>query len=211
MFTSRSARSSLAPYRGRPLRRCALLAAAAALPLACDDTDTTAPGGSAASTDAPAAAVMDVQPIAIEALTGRHAFTDEVSLQARIKLDGGSTAVVNVPDPSRVTTLRITVQPGARFPWHTHPGPVVVTVAEGDLVLMYAEDCVRRPYGGAVFVDPGNSVHTAYNPSATTPTVLIATFFGVPASGPVTLALPPEQQSALDVQCGATGAAVHAH
>lgn len=194
------------------LRTCSILAAAALLPLACADHDATDPARNGASIARPSAAVTEMPPIFIEPLTGRFAFTDDVSLQARIKLDGLATNVVNVPDPSNVTVLRITVQPGARFPWHTHPGPVVVSVAQGELTLVYANDCVRRPYTQAVFIDPGNSVHMASNPGAT-PTVLYATFFGVPPAGPITIPVPggAEAQSALDAQCSVTGAAAHAH
>ena len=28
--------------------------------------------------------------------------------------------------------MKITIPTGAAFPWHTHPGPVLATVAEGD-------------------------------------------------------------------------------
>jgi hypothetical protein len=87
-------------------------------------------------------------------------------------------------------TAKITVLPGAQFPWHTHPGPVFVTVAEGELTYVSADDCVERPYpAGTVFVDPGHGhVHTAFNSAGGgTVTVTYATFFEVPASGPLTL------------------------
>lgn len=217
MLFTRSAARSLVPASSRwPLHACAILAGAALLPLACADHDTTAPvvgtTGSMARPSAvgPAAlstAATAMDPIFIESLTGRYPFTDQVAVQMRIKLDGRATNVVNTADPSNVTTLRITVQPNARFPWHTHPGPVVVSVVEGELTLVYADDCERRPYAQATFVDPGNSVHMAYN-GGTTETVLIATFFGAPDSGPVTLAVPDAQQSALNTKCSTPAAAL---
>ena len=94
-------------------------------------------------------------PIAVEVLSPRAVFTDDVAMQIRNKLDGQSTDVINVSDPSRIVTAKITVQPGAQFPWHTHPGPVFVTVAEGELTYVAARrlrraalpgrDGVRRP------------------------------------------------------------------
>ncbi|MDP8904496.1 MAG: cupin domain-containing protein [Chloroflexota bacterium] len=130
--------------------------------------------------------------IVFEPLTGRASFTDDVTLKFKIKLDGRATEVVNMRDPSLVQTAEITVQPGAMFPWHTHDGLVVVTVASGELVYVSSEDCVERSYvAGEAFVDPGHGhVHTAYNPSATDETVLVATFFGVAASGPLTIPAP---------------------
>jgi quercetin dioxygenase-like cupin family protein len=127
-------------------------------------------------------------PIAVEPLSPRVVLTDDVAMQLRVKLDGRGTDVLNVHDPSRVVTARLTVQPGAQFPWHTHPGPVLVTVAEGSLTYMNADDCVARPYpAGTAFIDPGQgNVHTAYNATDQV-AVLIATFFGAAADGPLTI------------------------
>jgi len=81
----------------------------------------------------PGSAQAQPLPIAVEPLSPRAVFTDDVAMQIRNKLDGRSTNVINVSDPSRIVTAKITVQPGAQFPWHTHPGPVFVTVAESEL------------------------------------------------------------------------------
>jgi quercetin dioxygenase-like cupin family protein len=131
-------------------------------------------------------------PIAIEELTPRAVFTDDVALQVRNKLDGHGTDVINVSDPSRIVTAKITVQPGAQFPWHTHDGPVFVTIAEGELTYLSSDDCVERLYpAGTAFVDPGHGhVHTAFN-TGDTVTVFYATFFEVPASGPLTIPATP--------------------
>jgi quercetin dioxygenase-like cupin family protein len=134
----------------------------------------------------PSAAQEPPPPIATEFLTGRAVFTDDVDLQVKIKLDGKATKVINVKDPSRTVVARFTVQPGAQFPWHTHRGPVVVNVTEGELVYVGAEDCVEREYpAGSAFVDPGHGhVHSAFNPTDDV-TVFVATFFEAPAEGPL--------------------------
>jgi quercetin dioxygenase-like cupin family protein len=133
-------------------------------------------------------------PILVEPLTPRSTFTDQVSGQFTIKLaKQRETIVVNMPDPSRTVVARITVQPGAQFPWHTHSGPVVVNIAQGELSYVPAEDCIVRKYpAGTAFVDPGHGhVHTAVNRTKSV-TVFYATFFQVPAEGPLTiLAEPP--------------------
>jgi quercetin dioxygenase-like cupin family protein len=128
------------------------------------------------------------QPIAVELLTQRAVFTDDVELQIRNKLDGHATDVSNSRDPSRTVVAKITVQPGAQFPWHTHPGPVIVNVAEGELTYIMAHDCVERPYAaGSAFVDPGRGMtHTAVNRTDDV-TVLLATFFEVPETGALTI------------------------
>jgi quercetin dioxygenase-like cupin family protein len=128
-------------------------------------------------------------PITVRELTPRSVVTDDVALQFRVKHaeHHGGTTVVNLPDPTLVVTAEILVQPGAQFPWHQHAGPVIVTVAEGELVYVEADDCVHRSYpAGTVFVDPGNSTHSAFNPTSGV-TRLIATFFNVAATGPLTL------------------------
>ena len=129
-------------------------------------------------------------PIAVELLTPREGgvFTDGVKLIFRYKLEGNAPEVINSREPSQTIVARITVQPGAQFPWHTHPGPVIVNVTQGELVYVLAADCVERSYaGGTAFIDPGRgNVHTAYNPTDGE-TILIATFFEIPATGPLTI------------------------
>ena len=70
-------------------------------------------------------------PIAIEVLTPRAAFTDGVAMQTSLKLDGHGTEVIKSSDASHVVTTKVTVQPGAQIPWHTHHGPVFVTIGRG--------------------------------------------------------------------------------
>lgn len=133
----------------------------------------------------PLAAQEDPPPIATEVLTPRSVFTDDVDLLVKIKPDGERTTVIQQKDPSRTVVARFTVQPGAQFPWHSHAGAVVVNMVEGTLVYI-EEDCSEREYtAGTAFVDPGHGhVHSALNPG-TEPTVLVATFFGAPESGPL--------------------------
>jgi hypothetical protein len=128
-------------------------------------------------------------PILVEPLTPRSVFPDEASGQFRNKLSGHGTEVVNMKDLSRTIVVRFTVQPRARFPWHSHPGLVVVNITQGELVYVPASDCVARSYpAGTAFVDPGHGhVHTAYNPSTEGVTVFYATFFDFPATGPLSI------------------------
>jgi quercetin dioxygenase-like cupin family protein len=136
----------------------------------------------------PSTAQQPPPPIDVVPLTSRADFTDDVDLKLKNKLDGTATEVVNAKDPSLTVTARITVQPGAQFPWHTHPGPVIVNVAQGELVYVAADDCVERPYPvGTAFIDAGGDhVHTAFNPTDGE-TVLVATFFGAPEEGLLTI------------------------
>jgi quercetin dioxygenase-like cupin family protein len=130
-------------------------------------------------------------PIVLEQLGDRSVFTDRVELKFKVKDHDGEMTVVSADDASRTAVARITVQPGARFPWHTHAGPVVVNVDQGALTYVEGEDCREQSYSeGEAFVDSGHGhVHSAYNPG-TTATVLYATFFEAPKEGPLTIPAP---------------------
>ena len=131
---------------------------------------------------------LAVTPITVEVLTPRSDMAASVAGQLRIKEPGGATTTINMSDLSKVVTAKITIQPGASFPWHTHAGPVLVTVAQGQLVYISSDDCSEHVYGaGQAFVDAGHGhTHTATN-RTTGETILLATFLEASASGPLTI------------------------
>lgn len=143
------------------------------------------------------------KPIAAEPLTQRHVFDGDVSVRITQKLEGLPEQAISFDDASHLTVVRFTIQPGAVFPWHTHPGTVLITVTEGDFEFIFAEDCVNRKYGpGDALVDPGDTVHTALNPSRTAETEVVAVLLGAPAEGALTLPVDKERSDALDTECG---------
>ncbi len=146
-------------------------------------------------------------PIAVEMYTPRSAFSDDVSFDLTIGLQDGETLEMSITEPGLSAVAKISVQPGAMFPWHTHAGPVLVNIAQGELVYIPANDCIERHYPmGSVFFDPGRgNVHTAYNASDEV-TILIATFFEVPAEGPLTITEGITIPDTCDIEVGS-----HAH
>jgi quercetin dioxygenase-like cupin family protein len=63
-------------------------------------------------------------------------------------------------------TQQIVIGPGGTTGWHSHPGPVLVTVKSGELTLVYADQsCEGKTYSaGQSFVDRGDeTIHTALN------------------------------------------------
>jgi quercetin dioxygenase-like cupin family protein len=138
----------------------------------------------------PLAAQEPPLPITTEFLSPRSVFPDDIDMKIKINR-GGGTEVVKVVDPSRTVTARFTIQPGARFPWHSHAGPVVVNVVQGTLVFVET-DCAERAYPTATaFVDTGHGhVHSAYNPTGGE-TVIVATFFESPAAGSLLIPADP--------------------
>lgn len=173
--------------------RISTLAGAAAVftAVAC----VTAVAAAAPSTTEPPTTEPPVPPIAVEELTRidentlvRGSLPDAVTASVTIGHEGIDDVVIDIADLSHVAVARFTIQPGAQFPWHTHPGPVLVTVTHGELVYMMAEGCSEHSYpAGTAFVDPGRDmVHTAYNPTDGE-TVIVATFTEVPADGPLSI------------------------
>lgn len=204
----------------KELMRTALMIAVvltAAAATACSEDEPTAASADARETALASGSGFDntshVDPIVAEPLTQRHTFTDDVAVQVRLKPEGRATEVVNLEDASNFAVVRFTVQPGVRFPWHSHPGLVMVSVTQGELIFVYADDCVQRPYPrGTAFVDPGfGNVHYAFNPTAGE-TVIVATFLGVPpAPAPLTNVVDPATSAALDAKCQVAAAMAHNH
>jgi predicted metal-dependent enzyme (double-stranded beta helix superfamily) len=143
------------------------------------------------------------EPIVANPLTDRHTFSDDVAFQVIVTPEGRDKIVVDIEDGSNLVVVEFTIQPGAMFPWHTHPGSVLVAIRQGELVYIYPDDCVERPYpAGTAFVDPGfGNIHMAYNRSDEE-TVAIATLLGAPAEGAVTVAVDDDQGAAMDAECG---------
>ena len=132
----------------------------------------------------------------VEVLAGHSPFPDDVAATFRIEYDSGDAGPIESnlsDDASCVVVARVTWGPEGTSGWHTHPGPVIVTVTEGELELVNERDCVTRTYAAAeAFVDPGQgNVHIASNPSDTDEAVAYATFLGVPDGDPATVWVEP--------------------
>ena len=85
--------------------------------------------------------------------------------------------------PSDIVVQDLALSPGGYGGWHSHPGPVIVTVKEGTASL-YEPDCERRDYpAGTAFIIDGGVVHNERNESATETLRLFDTFI-IPAGAP---------------------------
>jgi quercetin dioxygenase-like cupin family protein len=88
-----------------------------------------------------------------------------------------------------LATQQIVIGPSGHTGWHSHPGPVLVTVKSGALRLIYADDCtgLGTVYeAGDSFVDRGDeTVHIARNESSSANVELWATYLvpGAPGTG----------------------------
>ena len=99
----------------------------------------------------------------------------------------GSDYTVKGTGGSDVVVQKVTFEPGATAPWHTHPGPETAIVVAGTLTLFMADhpECAPHEYKpGQVFVGTGKVVHQAKNLGKEA-VQLVVTYFNVPAGGPV--------------------------
>ena len=132
---------------------------------------------------------------------GPTRFTDEVTMTFTVKTDGNRATVVRLNRPEGMATATFELEPGDSFPWHVHPGPVLVSVVGGgELSYVRASDCEVRPYpAGTVFLEPG-PVHTAFNQGTDTITV-VGTFFDVAPGEALATPVDLDTQLRLDDTC----------
>ena len=78
-----------------------------------------------------------------------------------------------------IATQTITFAPGGQSGWHSHPGPVFISVREGTMTF-YEEDCTATVRtAGEGFLDTGAHAHLARNESGA-PATNVVTYFAPP-------------------------------
>jgi hypothetical protein len=85
-----------------------------------------------------------------------------------------------------VAVQMITFQPGGHSGWHSHPGPVFISVVAGEMTFYDADDPTCAPvvrHAGQGFLDTGEHAHIARN-ETTAPATNVVTYF-VPPGSPV--------------------------
>ncbi|MHC3439946.1 cupin domain-containing protein [Natrialbaceae archaeon A-gly3] len=126
----------------------------------------------------------------LEILAEEAPFADEVGVNFTLTYREGEmgTEETAMDDASNVVVTRLMWEPGGTSGWHTHPGPVVWSVEEGELLVENEDDCVTRTYtAGEVGVSRGQgNHHNVTNASETEPASTLAIFFGVPDGGELT-------------------------
>jgi quercetin dioxygenase-like cupin family protein len=117
-------------------------------------------------------------PVGVHLTTLSHA-----TFGSSVRADGAGVHF-RTRGPKQALVTSITVDPGGTFGWHSHPGPVIVTVAKGTLAEFHAEGhrCPRTTVtAGQAFVESGGEVHLARN-AGSTPVELNATFLARPGT-----------------------------
>ena len=90
---------------------------------------------------------------------------------------------VHTKGPTDVVFVEVTIEPGGFTGWHTHPGPLVVTVQSGTLTRYLADCSVETSTAGDSFIEHAGrrAVHMGVN-NGSEPVVLLVTYL-VPADG----------------------------
>ena len=92
---------------------------------------------------------------------------------------GSWNVVLQTNGPSDFVVQYSGYVPGGYTGWHSHPGPVLVTVKRGIATWYEASDpaCTPHDYpSGSAFVEPAGSVHTVQNESPSEQLELITTY-----------------------------------
>lgn len=118
----------------------------------------------------------------------RAPFVSPVDLMFKLNDDHRpGTQVLHVLNAQETVVQQIVFDLGGHTGWHSHPGPVVVLVTQGELTLYSAEDasCTGRTYSaGQAFIDRGQGHVHMGRASAQKNTVLWVTYFDVPPGQP---------------------------
>ncbi len=113
-------------------------------------------------------------------LLGRGTFDEAVRVNRESEQPNQEWEVEMEAKPSLdVATQIITFQPGGQSGWHSHPGPVFVTVMSGAMTFYEADDPNCQPIvrtAGQGYVDRGEHAHIARNESAL-PATNVVTYF----------------------------------
>ena len=77
----------------------------------------------------------------------------------------------------RVEVKKLTITPGGKTAFHTHPGPVISYVVQGTLVVKVKGEAEKTYRPGDTIYEPGNTVIEKFdNGSASEPAVFIANY-----------------------------------
>ena len=98
-------------------------------------------------------------------LIGRATFADPVKVR-RISEDHDWRVMVRAQPNLDVAVQTIVFEPGGYSGWHSHPGPVFISVVEGTMTFYEGDDPTCTPVvrtAGQGFLDVGDHAHIARN------------------------------------------------
>jgi quercetin dioxygenase-like cupin family protein len=96
----------------------------------------------------------------------KHSGADAVSGELLAKAALPSATEFRAPNNSEVQMFKLTIRPGGSGGWHSHSGPVLVTVTQGTASWYEAQgaSCTRRTVKqGQATVEPPGVIHNTRN------------------------------------------------
>lgn len=115
-------------------------------------------------------------------LIGRATFAEAFHVK-RAAADGWDVKVKATPALD-VAVQRIVFQPGGQSGWHSHPGPVFISVVEGTMTFYESDDPDCAPtvrHAGEGFLDVGDHAHIARNETSD-PATNVVTYLAPPGA-----------------------------
>jgi hypothetical protein len=115
-------------------------------------------------------------------LLGRATFDDPINVR-RVGEDHWKVDVKAKPALD-VAVQSIVFQPGGQSGWHSHPGPVFISVVSGTMTFYEADDPDCEPIvrnAGEGYLDTGDHAHIARNETAE-PATNVVTYFAPPGA-----------------------------
>jgi quercetin dioxygenase-like cupin family protein len=113
-------------------------------------------------------------------LVGRATFDDPIYVR-RVGEDNWKVSVKAKPALD-VAVQSIVFQPGGQSGWHSHPGPVFISVVSGTMTFYESDDPDCEPivrHAGEGYLDTGEHAHIARN-ETTAPATNVVTYFAPP-------------------------------
>jgi len=115
-------------------------------------------------------------------LVGRATFDDPIYVR-RVGEDNWKVAVKAKPALD-VAVQSIVFQPGGQSGWHSHPGPVFISVVSGEMTFYESDDPDCEPivrHAGEGYLDTGEHAHIARNETGE-PATNVVTYFAPPGA-----------------------------
>jgi hypothetical protein len=117
-------------------------------------------------------------------LLGRGTFAEAFKVTREVTGVSDWEVEVEAKPALDVATQMITFPKGSHSGWHSHPGPVFITVMSGTMTFYDSEDPTCQPIvrsAGQGFLDTGEHAHIARNESSG-PAINVVTYFAPPGA-----------------------------
>jgi len=90
---------------------------------------------------------------------------------------------LNAHGQTLVAVDKVAIAPGGQSGWHTHAGPILISITSGSVLWTDGDTCVTTQYNaGQGLVEPANHLHLVRNASPSQPAEMVGTHLRPPGS-----------------------------